>query len=326
MLSVINNVLELTRLEANTLTLVPTHFRLGTILESMTGLFGKQAKEKGLKFTTESTACDRFVEADYNHLIQILQNMVSNAIKFSDTGQVSILTSQLEESEADVLVRFDVLDTGIGISPEDQKRIFNAFEQADNSITRKYDGTGVGLVISKHLAALMGGEIGVESLEGCGSLFWFTARLKKSTRLAEQVILANSAREQVRNNYPGACILLLEDNPMYQEIIAFMLEENGFEVDVAGDCDTAIEMASKAKYLAMIINQKLMALNNAQVVEIIRGIPGHKQLAVLAITDDDTDHYLKFGMNDIFSIMPVDQERLFTALEKCLTSSRNQLK
>ena len=317
LLSLFNNVLDLTRLEANKLTLVPTHFRLGTILDTMTELFDKKAKDKGLEFTIDSVLCDRFVEADSSRLIQILQDLVGNAIKFCDTGQVSILASQLEESATDVLVRFEVLDTGIGILVEDQKRIFNAFEQADDSTTRKYGGTGVGLAISRHLAALMGGELGVESMMGSGSLFWFTARLKKSTFRTEPLTLANSAKERITNRYPGARILLAEDDILYQDILSFLLTENGFVVDVAESCDAAYAMASTSKYLVMIINLKLMKPKVAKPA----AIPGHERLAVLVITDDDTDRYGQSGMNDIVSLIPFDQERLYAALEKCLATS-----
>jgi signal transduction histidine kinase len=328
LLSVINNVLDLTRLEAEKLTLAPVNFRLGTIMESMTHLFGEEAKDKGLEFRVDSAAYDGFVEADSVRLVQILQNMVGNALKFTASGQVGIRSSTVEQSASDMLIRFEVRDTGIGIPLEDQKRIFNAFEQADDSTTRKHGGAGVGLAISKRLAALMGGEIGVESAMGSGSLFWFSARLKKSAVQAEAVIPessfpANSAKERVKNKYQGAHILLAEEDLMYQEIITFILEENGFVVDVAEDGGSVVEMASRTGYAALMINPNLLALKDAQVVKVIRAIPGREHLAMLMITDDDTDRYREWGMNDSVNI-PLDQEKLFVALEKSLALSLAQ--
>ncbi len=322
LLTIINNVLDLSRLEAEKLILLPVSFKLSTLFDSMTRLFGKAAQDKGLKFTIESTVCDQFVEADFERLVQVLQNMVGNAIKFSDTGQVSILSSPLDESEADLLVRFEVQDSGIGISLEDQKCLFNAFDQADNSTTRQYGGAGVGLAISKHLAALLGGEIGVESQAGRGSSFWFTARLKKTIQ-AEMVSLPSSAKECVKQNYPGARILLVEADPLYKVIMTVILEDNGFVVDVVRDSDSAMAMASTATYLAMIIDEKLMALNDPQIVGLIRGLSGCEQLAVLTITDDETDVYHQGGITDIVSIMPLDQEKFFTALNRCLLTKLN---
>ena len=317
LLSIISNMLDLTRLEAEKLTLVPANFRLGTILESMTELFSKEAKEKGLEFRAESAQCDCFVEADSHRLIKILQNMVGNAIKFTDTGQVSIRFSLLEESPTDVLVRFEVRDTGIGIPLEDQKRIFNAFEQADDSTTRKYGGTGVGLAISKIQSALMGGEIGVESEMGRGSMFWFSARLKKSVFTDEPQSLQNTAKHRLRSKYPGARILLAEDDPLHLEIMSFILVENGFVVDVAEDSGTAVERVAKAGYVALLINLNLLSLKDTQIVRAIRAIPGNEHLVVLAITDEDNCRYQEWGMNDIISL-PFTQERLFEVLEKNL--------
>ncbi len=226
LLGLISNVLDLTKLEAEKLTLTPTHFSLGTLLESLTKPFAQEAKNKGLDFAIESTVRDCFVEADYVRLSQILQNMLGNALKFTETGQVGLVASTLADSPTEMLLRFAVRDTGIGLSAEDQKNIFKAFGQVDDSSTRKYGGMGVELAISKHLAELMGGEMGVESTPGCGSLFWFTARLKKSAAQEEPVKLASTAKERVRSLYPGVRILLAEDDPMYLEIISYLLDRS----------------------------------------------------------------------------------------------------
>jgi signal transduction histidine kinase len=181
LLNIINNILDITYLEAERLTLETTDFRLGSVLENMATLFRQEAKEKGLELIIESMPefADLSLRGDPVLLKQVLQNMVGNAIKFTAQGSVRVRTLPLEENPTSILVRFEVKDTGIGISTQDQKRVFDVFEQADGSSTRKYGGTGLGLAICKHLATLMGGHIGVESQSGAGSTFWLTVRLIK---------------------------------------------------------------------------------------------------------------------------------------------------
>jgi signal transduction histidine kinase len=181
LLSIINNVLDITMLESERLTLEPTDFNLGSILDSIKRLFDEDAKAKGLELLLKPSPelADKTVHGDSVRLGQVLQNLVGNAIKFTSQGSVSVRMLPVSESLADILVRIEVVDTGIGISREEQKGIFKAFVQADSSSTRKYGGTGLGLAISKHLTELMGGAMGVESQVEVGSLFWFTARLSK---------------------------------------------------------------------------------------------------------------------------------------------------
>ena len=184
LLGMINNVLDITNLEAEQLTLEPTDFKLGNALESVVGLYDKEAKTKGLQLSVGISAelSNMPVHGDALRLEQILQNLLDNAIKFSVEGSISVSLELAEESSADVLLQCEVRDTGIGISAEDQKRIFYTFEQADNSMTRKYGGTGLGLSISKRLAQAMGGDIQVESQLGVGSRFVATARFKRSVQ------------------------------------------------------------------------------------------------------------------------------------------------
>jgi signal transduction histidine kinase len=182
LLGIIDNILDITRLEAEQLTLAPSDFKLGSILENMLSLFGKEAGTKGLQLSMgiSPELSGMPVHGDVLRLEQILQNLIANAIKFTPQGSISVRVAVAEESPTDILVRIEVQDTGIGIAAEDQKRVFKVFEQADGSFTRKYSGTGLGLAISKQLVQLMGGSIGVESTVGSGSTFWLTARLKKA--------------------------------------------------------------------------------------------------------------------------------------------------
>ncbi|MCX7143917.1 MAG: ATP-binding protein [Proteobacteria bacterium] len=182
LLALINDVIDITELEANQLGLERSRFKLASVLDALTGLFSQEAGKKGLALNIETgpALAELSLLGDPLRLGQILQNLTANAIKFTSQGSVSLAASLSEEGRDDVLVRFEVRDTGIGIDPKDQKRIFNLFEQADDSPTRRYSGTGLGLALSKRLIEFMGGEIDLQSQPGSGSVFRFTVRLGKA--------------------------------------------------------------------------------------------------------------------------------------------------
>jgi signal transduction histidine kinase len=181
LLGIINNILDISKIEAERLTLERVSFKLGEVLENLISLLGQKITEKGLKTFIDlapDIAC-LTLQGDPLRLGQILLNLTNNALKFTETGSITLRARLSEDNPANVLLRIEVIDTGIGISAEDQKKLFTAFEQADGSMTRKYGGTGLGLAISKRLAQLMDGAVGVESQPGSGSTFWFTVRLDK---------------------------------------------------------------------------------------------------------------------------------------------------
>ncbi|MFZ4578955.1 MAG: ATP-binding protein [Myxococcota bacterium] len=181
LLVLIKGLIDISALQANQLTLEFSRFAPAGVLDKLSGLFGRQAADKGLGLSikTAPALAQLQVLGDAPRLEQILLNLVDNAIRFTARGSVSVTAAVAEESASEVLLRFDVRDTGIGIEPADQQRIFNLFEQGDGSTTRTYGGTGLGLTLCKQLIGLMGGEIGVDSKPGTGSLFWFTVRLRK---------------------------------------------------------------------------------------------------------------------------------------------------
>ena len=187
LLAIISDILDISKIEAERLHLERIELELGGVLENLTTLVGQSIAEKGLKLVVEITPdlARQPLLGDPLRLGQILLNLTGNAIKFSSGGSVIVRVLLVEEQPTSVLLRFEVEDAGIGISADDQKRLFVAFEQADGSMTRRYGGTGLGLAISKRLAQMMGGSIGVESQLGAGSLFWFTARLDKIERGVE---------------------------------------------------------------------------------------------------------------------------------------------
>ena len=187
-----------------------------------------RAQAKGLYLHVESETFPPDLHGDPTRLQQALLNYVTNAIKFTETGSVTLRAINRGEVDDSVQVRFEVEDTGIGIAPEALQRLFTAFEQGDNSTTRTYGGTGLGLVITRRLAEIMGGEAGVRSIPDAGSTFWFTARLKKGkAQGAHTPLVASGAEALIRQNHQGRRILLVDDEPVNLEVARYLLEEQG---------------------------------------------------------------------------------------------------
>ncbi|CAK0757716.1 histidine kinase [Gammaproteobacteria bacterium] len=320
------NILDISKLEAERLTLELTHFKLEAVLEEIIRLSGQAAKEKGLEihFDAAPDLLRAPVRGDPARLGQVLQSLIENAIKFTERGMIHVRVTREEESPDDLLVRFEVKDSGIGISVEDQIRIFNAFEQVDGSIRRKFGGTGLGLAISKRLANLMGGSIDVESSLGVGSVFWFTARLDKLSDLFDD-IPERAVRAQnlaVSCDHSHVRILLVEDEPISRELMKLHIESAGFKVDVAIDGRAGVGMVKQMVYNLILVNPRMSNLNGLETAQAIRAIPGRQQVVILAMTDEDFDEdrqvYLNAGIND-FLEKPLTVEKLTSMLEYWLS-------
>ena len=250
LLVIINDILDFSKIEAGKLDIEEIDFDLKKLMENFGRIMAFQAEEKGLKLIC-STAQEVpfYVNGDPNRLKQILTNLTGNAIKFTSEGEISIFCSLKEESQNSYILDFSINDTGIGISKENQSKLFQKFTQADGSATRRYGGTGLGLTISKRLLEMFGGEISVESEEGKGSTFWFTMELKKSSKKYEplktmiigkdinqlskktsQIITNASINTNRKIKYS---ILLVEDNKINIEVAQAVLEKLGCEVDIA---------------------------------------------------------------------------------------------
>jgi two-component system, sensor histidine kinase and response regulator len=328
LLGIINDILDISKIEAERLTLEQANFKLGEVLENLMSLIGQKAEDKHLKILIDLAPSLPGLDltGDPLRLGQILLNLTGNALKFTDQGSITLRARIAEDRPSDVLLRFEIHDTGIGISAEDQKRLFAAFEQADGSMTRKYGGTGLGLAISKRLTHLMGGEIGVESTPGQGSTFWFTVLFAKATRAVSPApTLENDTTEaRIMARYPRARILLAEDEPINQEVSRGLLEDAGLVVDLANDGAEAVDLAKQNRYALILMDMQMPNMNGVDATKAIRNLPGFAKTPILAMTanafDEDRQVCLDSGMNDHIG-KPVDPEILFETLLNWLSKS-----
>ena len=324
LLGIINDILDLSKIEAGKLTLEEKPIAIGSMVENVASMLADRAKEKSLRLIVENESLAHKMLGDPTRLQQALLNYANNAIKFTEKGTVTLRTRKLDETDDSTLLRFEVEDTGIGMDAETQARLFNAFEQADSSTTRKHGGTGLGLAINKQIAQLMGGDVGVESVPGVGSRFWFTARLKKDgliTRTAD-VVKTESAETVLLRDYPGRMILVVEDEPVNLEVTQMLLEEVGLSVDFAENGLEAIEKVIHNEYKLVLMDMQMPVMGGLEATRELRKLPNGKGIPIIAMTanafTEDRQRCLDAGMDDFIS-KPVLPEDLYATLLKWLS-------
>ena len=321
LLNVINNILDLAKIEAGKLECVSEPVSIAELLGNVATIVGERIQSKALTLRVE---CDMFpgsLRGDPFRLQQALLNYASNAVKFTESGSV-VLRARREMVIGDTLqVRFEVEDTGPGLSAAVCDRLFSAFEQADNSNTRRYGGTGLGLIITRRLAELMGGEAGVRSTPGVGSTFWFTAQLTRIQTVDDLPPALSHAEELLRLRHRGRRILLVDDEIVNLEVVLMLLVDSGLLVDTAEDGITAINRVRESDYAAVLMDVQLPRLDGLEATRQIRRMPSAYDVPVIAMTanayTEDHARYLAAGMVEVLT-KPFEPDDLFATLLKYL--------
>jgi PAS domain S-box-containing protein len=315
LLDVINDILDFSKLEAGRLTPECIDFDLHHLVEGVASVMGGKASTRGLELRTIlPTELPRYLRGDPTRIRQVLLNLTANAVKFTEHGRIEISVSQHETADNGIELQIEVADSGIGMSAEVQAQVFDAFVQADTSISRKYGGSGLGLAICKQLCAMMGGAIGVESLPGQGSRFWFKVacgRGQPPATRSEPVVAAAGV---------GLEILVAEDSPIIATLVSSMLKKQGFRPTMVVDGAKAVAAVSEKLYDLVLMDVQMPEMDGISATKAIRALPGTvRDVPIIALTANalvgQRETYLAAGMND-YVTKPIQPPLLFAAINR----------
>lgn len=337
LLGILNDILDLSKVEAGKMSLDNAIFDFRDSFDNILQIFSFRAQEKGLTFhaDVEPDVPERLI-GDQGRLRQVLVNLIGNAIKFTEKGEVSIRVGVDHRTAQQVELSVMVRDTGIGIPQDKQAQIFEAFSQADSSMTRRFGGTGLGLSISSELARMMEGSISLESNENQGSTFHFKARLgfvdeRESTTepaAREGMRAQASDRRDDRRDGPWR-LLLAEDNPLNRRVAEALLKSQGHDVEAVVDGEQAVERTAQEKFDAVVMDIQMPKMDGLEATRKIREREGSSDtyLPIVGLTahamKGDRERFMAEGMDDCVT-KPIDRERLLTALRDCISASNQR--
>ena len=323
LLKIINDILDLSKIEAGKLVLAHRPFSPQDMLDSIVALVREQLQAKSLQLLLDPGDMPTQVWGDETRLRQVLLNFVGNAIKFTDSGTITLSAEPVFNNGMELVARFTVSDTGIGIEPADMSRLFKTFEQLDGSTTRRYGGTGLGLAIARHLAEIMGGEVGVTSTPGQGSKFWMTAHLD----LIGACEPAQSTPSQWGSESLIGRVLLVEDDPVNRELGAELLERVGLYVTTAANGQQALDQFQQGEFDIVLMDIQMPVLDGLEATCRIRRLSRGATVPVVALTANvfatEQDEYRDAGMTD-FLAKPVSPEALYAMLGKYLPTAESR--
>ncbi len=326
LLGIINEILDFSKIEAGKLTIENTDFEISKVFENITNLVAEKATDKGLELILDiDSKLPAMMNGDSLRLAQVLINYSNNAVKFTEQGEIVISAKVIEESEKDYLIHFAVRDTGIGLTEQQQGNLFQSFQQADTSTSRKYGGTGLGLAIAKQLATLMKGEVGVESAINEGSTFWFTARLGKTNSSVVKKLLP-------RDELKGKKVLVVDDNEVARNVLDDLLTSMSFDVQQVSNGAEAIEQvndadATNAPFEILFLDYQMPGMTGVDVAKSINNLALVAKPHVVMVTsygrEDVISEAQEAGLNEIL-IKPVNASTLFDSLLRILGEDVDQ--
>ncbi|MCX7206397.1 MAG: response regulator [Proteobacteria bacterium] len=331
LLNIINDIFDFSKMEEGQLKLECSAFYLHKILEDVITRVGIEARAKGLTLLSRiAPNLPSSVVGDARRLEKILLHLIENAVKFTVQGQVELFTELESENNEEVKIKFSIVDTGIGISHDEQAQLFQAFTQADTSATRKFGGLGLGLIIAKQLVDLMGGSIGLLSEIDKGSCFWFSICLRKDLQEVEDVSVVALKNKQglALAQRSGSRVLLVEDNSLNQQVASEILIDAGMQVTVVGDGQQSIDILEKEDFDLILMDIQMPIMDGWRAAKAIRSGHSLNNIPIIALTalsmNEDKQKCLESGMSDHL-LKPINPNLLIEKLIQWLPEVKRDI-